>query len=265
MKKTTKKAPAKTVAKKASSVRSTATKKAAPKKAVQEKEVLKKTAVAKKIATEQIEPVKEVAKKPVRKSEPAVKRESEKAEVKEVKVEAVKPTAVKPEAVKKVQEVKPEPKVVPVEPVAIHEEVKPKEVKPRTIVRRQEMLAHGVGRRKTAVARVWLKLGSGKLVVNGDAYDQYFCTESARLSATTPFRIIAKAQHYDVAANVNGGGVCAQADAVRLGFVRALVQLNEEWRPQFRKAGLLTVDSRQKERKKYGQKGARRKFQFVKR
>lgn len=260
MKKTTKKAPAKTVAKKASSVRSTATKKAAPKKAVQEKEVLKKTAVAKKIATEQIEPVKEVAKKPVRKSEPAVKRESEKAEVKEVKVEAVKS-----ETVKKVQEVTPEPKVVPVEPVAIHEEVKPKEVKPRTIVRRQEMLAHGVGRRKTAVARVWLKLGSGKLVVNGDAYDQYFCTESARLSATTPFRIIAKAQHYDVAANVNGGGVCAQADAVRLGFVRALVQLNEEWRPQFRKAGLLTVDSRQKERKKYGQKGARRKFQFVKR
>jgi len=93
----------------------------------------------------------------------------------------------------------------------------------------------------------------------------YFDTEIARLSVMMPFHVINKAQHYDIFAKVSGGGKKAQSEAVRLGFVRALLELNADWRPELRKAGLLTVDSRQKERKKYGQRGARRKFQFVKR
>jgi small subunit ribosomal protein S9 len=77
--------------------------------------------------------------------------------------------------------------------------------------------------------------------------------------------VIKEAEGYDISVNVYGGGIPAQADAVKLGIARALVTLNEQWRPMLRKAGLLTVDDRQKERKKYGQRGARRKFQFVKR
>lgn len=124
---------------------------------------------------------------------------------------------------------------------------------------------HGVGRRKSAIARVWLTRGQGALIVNERAYDKYFDTLESKLSATAPFRVVSYAQQYDVHVNVSGGGLPAQADAIKLGLARALLAGDESLRPVLRKAGLLTVDSRVKERKKYGRKAARRRFQFVKR
>jgi len=126
-------------------------------------------------------------------------------------------------------------------------------------------LGHGVGRRKSAVARVWLRRGSGAIVINGSDFQEYFDTEVARLAASAPSRILPVCSNYDVEANVVGGGLSGQADAVKLGIARALLAIDETVRPLLRQHGLLTVDSRLKERKKYGQKGARRKFQFVKR
>lgn len=127
-------------------------------------------------------------------------------------------------------------------------------------------LAHGVGRRKSSVARVWLKRGNGSIVVNEKDYTEYFVTEISRLEAYKPFSIYPEAiKKYSAYVNVSGGGLHAQADAIKLGLSRALLEANEELKPLLREHGLLTVDSRVKERKKYGQKGARRKFQFVKR
>jgi small subunit ribosomal protein S9 len=135
----------------------------------------------------------------------------------------------------------------------------------KTSVVKSKPLAHSVGRRKTSVARIWLKKGSGNLVVNGQAYEKYFDTDVSRLEATKPFQIVPVTQSYDIDAYVNGGGKTGQAGAVKLGIARALLELDEGIRRTLREHGLLTVDSRQKERKKYGQRGARRKFQFVKR
>lgn len=132
-------------------------------------------------------------------------------------------------------------------------------------VKRGMPLAYGLGHRKRAVARVWLRRGTGNLTVNGKSYKDYFDTDVTRLDAYSPFRLVPVSLNYDVEANIMGGGICAQAGAVKLGIARALVSLNEEVRSVLRQHGLLTVDSRQKERKKYGQRGARRKFQFVKR
>jgi small subunit ribosomal protein S9 len=126
-------------------------------------------------------------------------------------------------------------------------------------------LAHGVGRRKSAVARVWLRRGKGEMTINQHAYERYFDTEIARQCARSPFVVYPNTSHYDISANVVGGGKKAQADAVKLGVARALVEINPEIRPLLRQHGLLTVDSRVKERKKYGQRSARAKFQFVKR
>lgn len=127
-------------------------------------------------------------------------------------------------------------------------------------------LAHGVGRRKAAVARVWLRRGKGQILVNQSVYNTYFDTDPARKAAVQPFAVYPQAAElYDVEVNVSGGGLRAQADALKLGLARALCEINPDVRPTFRDSGLLTVDSRLKERKKYGQKGARRKFQFVKR
>lgn len=126
-------------------------------------------------------------------------------------------------------------------------------------------LGHGVGRRKSAVARVWLKRGSGKIMVNGKDYADYFTVGVAQMAAQKPFEILPQSKQYDAHANVVGGGFCSQAGAVMLGIARAFVNHDEEVRPAFKKYKLLTVDSRNKERKKYGQRGARRKFQFVKR
>lgn len=126
-------------------------------------------------------------------------------------------------------------------------------------------VAHGVGRRKSSVARVWLRKGNGKMTVNGRTCDEYFNTKFLRQSAKTPFQVCEQSKIYDVEVNIAGGGVSAQADAVKLGFARALVSIDEALKPELRKHGLLTVDARVKERKKYGRKAARRRFQFVKR
>ena len=126
-------------------------------------------------------------------------------------------------------------------------------------------ISQGVGRRKSAVARVWLRPGKGKINVNGEEASVYFDTDFNRTAILTPFKVCSVGAHYDVDVNVNGGGLNAQAGAIRLGIARALVLKDEALRPTLKLHRLLTVDSRLKERKKYGQRGARRKFQFVKR
>jgi len=116
---------------------------------------------------------------------------------------------------------------------------------------------YGTGRRKTAIARVFLRPGSGEFKVNGKAFDEYFVTPSLVSTDT--------AATFNVLANVCGGGVAGQADAVRLGITRALMLFNAELRKQLKAEGMVTRDPRAKERKKYGQKGARKRFQFSKR
>ena len=126
-------------------------------------------------------------------------------------------------------------------------------------------LSHGTGRRKKSVARAWFKRGKGGMRVNNLDVKNYFDTANTIRTAMTPFRVIPAAEQYDIRITVEGGGKVAQADAIKLAIARGLVSLDESIRSTLRKEGLLTVDSRQKERKKYGQKAARRKFQFVKR
>ena len=126
-------------------------------------------------------------------------------------------------------------------------------------------IAHGVGRRKSSVARVWLKHGSGKIEVNGKSLKDYFDTDLNRISSVSAFKVCGKEKSFDVQINVNGGGLTGQAGAVKLGIARALLETDETLKAILKQHGLLTVDARLKERKKYGQKAARRKFQFVKR
>ena len=126
-------------------------------------------------------------------------------------------------------------------------------------------LAHGVGRRKKSVARVWFKRGKGDIRVNGMDILHYFDTKFDVETAETPCRVVAASSNYDMKVTVSGGGKTAQADAVKLAISRALVSMDETIRPLLRSNNLLTVDDRIKERKKPGQKAARRKFQFVKR
>jgi small subunit ribosomal protein S9 len=124
---------------------------------------------------------------------------------------------------------------------------------------------YGTGRRKTAVARVFLRPGSGDFQVNGRPFDQYFVTESQRSDAKEPLISTESASSFNVIANVSGGGVSGQADAVKLGIARALIEFNADLRKKLKTEGLVSRDSRGKERKKYGQKGARKRFQFSKR
>lgn len=126
-------------------------------------------------------------------------------------------------------------------------------------------VAHGVGRRKTSVARIWLRRGDGQITVNGKDYLSYFDTKIAADIAATPFRVCPVGAGFSVEANVFGGGKVAQANAVKLGIARAFVEFDANAKPILKKHGLMTVDARKKERKKYGQKAARAKFQFVKR
>jgi small subunit ribosomal protein S9 len=126
-------------------------------------------------------------------------------------------------------------------------------------------LAHGTGRRKKAVARVRIAKGKGNITVNGSDYKTYLPTRETQAEVEKPFAAIEAARSFDVSANVNGGGMTGQAKAICLGFSRALLLLDEENRKVLRASGLLTVDARIKERKKPGQPGARKKFQFVKR
>ena len=124
---------------------------------------------------------------------------------------------------------------------------------------------HGIGRRKSATARVWLKSGTGAIVVNGRDHAKYFDTDATRSALFMPLNVTGKNTNYDVVANVQGGGRTGQSDAIKLGIARALLTTDESLRAVLRQNDLLTVDSRVKERKKYGQKAARKKFQFVKR
>ncbi len=124
---------------------------------------------------------------------------------------------------------------------------------------------YGTGRRKTSIARVYLRPGSGEFKVNGRPFEQYFVTPSQRTSAKQPLQTSETAGSFNVIANVSGGGVSGQADAVKLGIARALMQFNVELRKKLKSEGLVSRDSRGKERKKYGQKGARKRFQFSKR
>ena len=123
----------------------------------------------------------------------------------------------------------------------------------------------GTGRRKTAVARVRLAPGNGKITVNGRPYDTYFVTDGQRGLVVQPFNTTATTGKFDVRVNVTGGGPNGQAGAVRHGIARALQKLNPELRAALKKAGHITRDDREKERKKPGQPGARKRFQFSKR
>ncbi|MDQ7817554.1 MAG: 30S ribosomal protein S9 [Melioribacteraceae bacterium] len=122
-----------------------------------------------------------------------------------------------------------------------------------------------VGRRKNAVARVYLINGSGKFTINDQAVEKYFPMKEHRDNMLLPFVATETAGKYDVFANVNGGGISGQSDAVRLGIARALEEINPEFRSSLKSEGLLKRDPRMVERKKYGQKKARKRFQFSKR
>ena len=124
---------------------------------------------------------------------------------------------------------------------------------------------YGTGRRKTAIARVYLRPGNGDFKVNGKAFEEYFVTPSQRASAKQPLVSTDTAATFNVLARVSGGGVNGQADAVKLGITRALMLFNLELRKGLKAAGMVTRDPRAKERKKYGQKGARARFQYSKR
>ncbi len=124
---------------------------------------------------------------------------------------------------------------------------------------------YSTGKRKTAVARVWLSAGSGQFIVNGVTADEYFERESSRMIARQALELLEAIESYDVKATVAGGGHSAQAEALRHGIARALVKQDTEKRASLKRAGYLTRDARKKERKKYGQPGARKRFQYSKR
>jgi small subunit ribosomal protein S9 len=124
---------------------------------------------------------------------------------------------------------------------------------------------YGTGRRKTSTARVYLRPGSGDIKVNRRAFDEYFPNEALRMIIRQPLSLTDTIGKFDILVNVDGGGTAGQAGAVRHGITRALLEFNADLRPTLKKAGLVTRDPRKKERKKYGQKGARKRFQFSKR
>ncbi len=124
---------------------------------------------------------------------------------------------------------------------------------------------YGTGRRKNAVARVYLRPGKGDIVVNRREFDNYFPNEALRMIIRQPLNLTDTVGKFDILVNVGGGGIAGQAGAVRHGITRALLEYNSDLRPTLKKAGLITRDPRKKERKKYGQKGARARFQFSKR
>jgi small subunit ribosomal protein S9 len=128
-----------------------------------------------------------------------------------------------------------------------------------------ETRTYATGKRKTAIARVWLKAGSGAIQVNGVPADEYFERETSRMIMRQSLELIEAIDQYDVTATVKGGGHSAQAEAMRHGISRALCALDPERRSILKRAGFLTRDARKKERKKYGQPGARKRFQYSKR
>jgi small subunit ribosomal protein S9 len=124
---------------------------------------------------------------------------------------------------------------------------------------------YGTGRRKTSTARVYLRPGSGEIKVNRRTFEDYFPNEALRMIIRQPLNLTDTVGKFDILVNVDGGGTAGQAGAVRHGITRALMEFNPDLRSALKKVGLVTRDPRQKERKKYGQKGARKRFQFSKR
>jgi small subunit ribosomal protein S9 len=124
---------------------------------------------------------------------------------------------------------------------------------------------YGTGRRKTSTARVYLRPGDGNVQVNRKAFEAYFPNETLRMIIRQPLNLTETSSKFDVLVNVAGGGPAGQAGAIRHGITRALIEYNADLRPTLKQAGLVTRDPRIKERKKYGQKGARKRFQFSKR
>ena len=128
-----------------------------------------------------------------------------------------------------------------------------------------EIQYYGTGRRKSSTARVYLRAGNGDFLINRKAFDRYFPNETLRMIIRQPLQLTETVGKFDVLINVRGGGPAGQAGAIRHGITRALLEYNADLRPQLKQAGLITRDPRIKERKKYGQKGARKRFQFSKR
>ncbi len=124
---------------------------------------------------------------------------------------------------------------------------------------------YGTGRRKTSVARTRIKPGTGQILINGRPVDEYFPRSTLQMIVRQPFNLTRTQGKFDVNATLDGGGISGQAEALRHGISRALLQADPELRPALKKAGLLTRDSRAKERKKYGQRAARARFQYSKR
>jgi small subunit ribosomal protein S9 len=124
---------------------------------------------------------------------------------------------------------------------------------------------YATGKRKSAIARVYMKAGSGNIVINKRNYDEYFTRPSLKMVIKQPFEITGKKDQFDLYVNVSGGGVAGQAGAVKHGISKALLEYDAELRSVLKKAGFLTRDARVVERKKYGQPGARKRFQFSKR
>jgi small subunit ribosomal protein S9 len=124
---------------------------------------------------------------------------------------------------------------------------------------------YGTGRRKTSTARVYLRPGGGEVQINRKSFEQYFPNETLRMIIRQPLQLTETTNKFDILVNVVGGGPAGQAGAIRHGITRALMEFNTDLRPALKQAGLVTRDPRIKERKKYGQKGARKRFQFSKR
>ena len=124
---------------------------------------------------------------------------------------------------------------------------------------------YATGRRKSAIAKTWMKSGSGEVVINGKPMDEYFTLETAKTIALQPLVLTNTRDSYDIKVRVLGGGTSGQAGAIRHGITRALIQINPDLRGQLKRAGFVRRDPRTKERKKYGQRGARARFQFSKR
>ena len=124
---------------------------------------------------------------------------------------------------------------------------------------------YSTGRRKTSVARVYLKPGEGRILINKKDADEYLMRETLKMIIMQPFELTGTTGQFDVSVNVNGGGISGQAGAIKHGISRALLKVSDEYRKPLKKAGYLTRDARAVERKKYGQRGARARFQFSKR
>jgi len=124
---------------------------------------------------------------------------------------------------------------------------------------------YATGKRKTSVARVWLTPGEGKITINKRSIDDYLKRETAKMIIRQPLELTETLGKYDIFVNVQGGGISGQAGAIKHGISRALLEVNPDFRPLLKKSGFLTRDSRVKERKKYGQPGARKRFQYSKR